>query len=276
MASFQNHIKFNSKDAIVKYSFANGGLDFKGLTKGLAIKYVVEGCEKYSVEGKEVLVGKREFMLLRKDICYEAKIPESKNIANGICIDLLDDDSILSSLDRNDFLFQQSFCCSVSAEIGRKLFQMSKLKPSEKASPNDIIEIIASLNQFCQDIKLYSLTLQTKMKNHHSIKHLLSRLLAAKDYLHANFHKDISLDRLAKYAGISKFHFVRLFKLIFKLTPLEMQTTLRISRAKYLMKENHQSLSQIAYELGYVDLSSFSKKFKKISGLTPSYYLKNI
>jgi AraC-like DNA-binding protein len=58
------------------------------------------------------------------------------------------------------------------------------------------------------------------------------------------------------------------------MTPLQMQEQLRMEKAKELLYSDCISLTSIAYQLGYTDLASFSKRFKKYYKIAPSQYIK--
>ena len=88
--------------------------------------------------------------------------------------------------------------------------------------------------------------------------------------------KSIRLKEVAKNAGFSPFHFSRVFKETKGVNFREYLAGLRISKAKELMKDVNLNLSDIAYASGYEDLSSFSRNFKKITGVNPGKYREKI
>jgi AraC family transcriptional regulator len=98
------------------------------------------------------------------------------------------------------------------------------------------------------------------------------RLFQATDYIYSNPDKDIALDELASISCLSKFHFLRLFKLLFDRTPHQFITQSRISRAKGLLKKTSLDINTISRSLGYKDASSFSRAFYNEVGAYPSQY----
>lgn len=92
------------------------------------------------------------------------------------------------------------------------------------------------------------------------------------DYIHANMDQKITLDTLAAIAGISPFHFVRMFKVSTGETPHQKIMAIRITVAsKYLLQG--RSLLDTAMSCGFVDQSHFSRTFKKHYGITPRQFL---
>ena len=92
------------------------------------------------------------------------------------------------------------------------------------------------------------------------------------NYIHNNFSTDISLDRVAGTAGISKYHFCRLFKEMTGLTYQSYVNRVRIDQAKKLLNDDALSITDTGYAVGYSDLTHFERIFKKLTGTTPSQY----
>lgn len=83
---------------------------------------------------------------------------------------------------------------------------------------------------------------------------------------------DLSLDQLAAHAGLSKFHFERLFKRATGLSPSRYQIELRLNEARRLLRETKKSILTVALEVGYTNPSHFAKLFRRETGLAPSEY----
>lgn len=92
------------------------------------------------------------------------------------------------------------------------------------------------------------------------------------DYLDENYAKPISLDELSALAGLSSYHFLRLFTRQKGITPYSYLETIRISNAKKLLAQGI-SPAEVAYRTGFSDQSHFSNFFKKLIGLTPRQYM---
>lgn len=85
--------------------------------------------------------------------------------------------------------------------------------------------------------------------------------------------KGISLKKVASAVGYSPSHFSRRFK---KETGFSFSEAVRLAKielAQYLIKTSDKSISQIAFDVGYADLPSFVRAFKKVTGMTPRRYL---
>ncbi len=84
--------------------------------------------------------------------------------------------------------------------------------------------------------------------------------------------EEFSLGRLAEQAGMSEFHFNRLFKRATDVPPSQYQIKLRMDAARRLLRETKKSVITIAIEVGYSNPSHFARVFRKETGLSPTDY----
>ena len=97
----------------------------------------------------------------------------------------------------------------------------------------------------------------------------LSRVL---DFMEHNFARDMSLQTLADEAGISLFHFTRLFKAKVGVTPHRYVVLLRMQHARSLLRRTDLSIAEVALESGYAHLGHFAAAFKREFGLPPKAF----
>jgi YesN/AraC family two-component response regulator len=83
---------------------------------------------------------------------------------------------------------------------------------------------------------------------------------------------DLSLADLARELGVSKYHLSYRFKKAVGVTFRSYLLRARIERAKGLLQDGHQSVTDVAFLVGFNDLARFDKLFKRDMGLTPSAY----
>jgi AraC-like DNA-binding protein len=101
--------------------------------------------------------------------------------------------------------------------------------------------------------------------------YLYRRLVQAKLFIDAHFVDNIDLGNIADEAYFSKFHFIRQFKNIYHKTPHQYLIFVRIEKAMELLKTGIP-VSDVCYAVGFESLSSFSRLFKRLAGVTPSAY----
>jgi AraC family transcriptional regulator len=84
--------------------------------------------------------------------------------------------------------------------------------------------------------------------------------------------EDFDLAQLAALAGLSKYHFHRLFKRAVGVSPSRFHTNLRMDLARGLLRETKKSVVDIAFEVGYANPSHFARLFRRQTGLCPGDY----
>lgn len=91
-------------------------------------------------------------------------------------------------------------------------------------------------------------------------------------YMENNFTKQLTLDNLASFAGISKYHLSREFKKYTSFSPKEYITRLRISQAKILLSSTTLPAYKIGMLVGIPNETNFIRLFKEYAQMTPGEY----
>ncbi|WP_189014707.1 helix-turn-helix domain-containing protein [Paenibacillus marchantiophytorum] len=103
-----------------------------------------------------------------------------------------------------------------------------------------------------------------------------SALESTKAYIERHYQQDLTIEQLAKVAGMSSRHFMRLFKKRYGCSAIDYLTDFRIKQAQQLMRTGeHYRLKDIARHVGYHDDIYFRRKFKQIAGMPPATFMKN-
>ena len=121
------------------------------------------------------------------------------------------------------------------------------------------------LNDILTEFMLY-LPSQVKSLNYISIAEEIIT------YINEHFADDLRIEELAAKAGLSHFHFIRVFKKETGFTPHEYILNTRIATAQYLLKNTKLSIKDICYNTGFSSESVFCSSFKHRQGMTPSQY----
>lgn len=101
---------------------------------------------------------------------------------------------------------------------------------------------------------------------------LYRRVQRARDFIHACYAKPVTLASAARAAAMSPFHFLRTFRQITGQTPLTYLQHVRLEQAARLLRETALPVSEIAVQVGYQSLGSFSTLFAKHTELPPTAY----
>jgi AraC family transcriptional regulator len=92
----------------------------------------------------------------------------------------------------------------------------------------------------------------------------------AKNYMLANFDKNIGLQQLAEHCCVSLFHFSRIFKAVMKITPHQYLSEIRLNHARILLENTKYPVTQIAIQCGYNSVEHFATAYKQRFETTPS------
>ena len=90
------------------------------------------------------------------------------------------------------------------------------------------------------------------------------------DLIESDLAEDLSLKVLANAAGLSEYHFLRMFKHSTGCTPHQYVINQRIERARELLKKTDMTVTEIAYLLGFSNPAHFTHHFRRKTGFTPS------
>jgi len=98
------------------------------------------------------------------------------------------------------------------------------------------------------------------------------RVSTAEALINDRYCDALPLDVLAREAGLSAFHLLRTFKQVHGATPHRYQMRVRARRAMALLADASRSVGDVAQAVGYADLPTFSKAFRRVVGVPPSVY----
>ena len=101
---------------------------------------------------------------------------------------------------------------------------------------------------------------------------VLVHLRRARDHADRHYTEPIGLDELAAVAGLSKYHFLRLFRSAYGRTPAAYLSERRVERAQDLLRATNLTVTEVCHAVGFSSLGSFSSRFRQIVGETPSEF----
>lgn len=101
---------------------------------------------------------------------------------------------------------------------------------------------------------------------------VLVHLRRARDHVDRHYDEPLDLASLAAVAGLSKYHFQRLFTSTYGLSPAAHLSQRRIERAQDLLRATNLTVTEVCTAVGFASLGSFSSRFRELVGCSPSEF----
>jgi AraC family transcriptional regulator len=93
-------------------------------------------------------------------------------------------------------------------------------------------------------------------------------------WIDAHAHEPLHLESIASAAGLSAFHFLRLFSSVLGVTPHQYLVRSRLRRAARMLAEGGRPITDVALDVGFADLSNFVRTFHRAAGVSPRGFLR--
>ncbi len=260
--------------------------DFKKLDSdcpfsGIGVKYVVSGEEIYFANDKKYSVRVGEYIIGNEFTKSTVQINNTSSV-KGLCIDIssgiiaeVAEFYAVNGSELREFLLSDQFFVNrynvQNTGLGYALLDISgKISSGTFVSDFEKNDLFYSLAESIVADQRFVFDHLSKLefKKLRTNEELFRSALEAKAFIDQHLSENISLDTMALQAGISKYHFIRVFKSVFGISPYKYQKSKQLELAKYDLLSGEDIIST-AIRYGYPDVSAFSKAFKKLFGLSP-------
>jgi len=260
--------------------------------KGIALKYVLQGKESYRVGEEKIELGSQQYLITNEYQPCFVKIDRQEE-SKGICIDIRrafvkdilfnlnfpNQDCEPEKIDK--FLFSEDCFISgftSSIDLNKILHRVSILAQkkedilfSEEILKDITLRLLLDQKAFIRNYYRLDMVKSTTRKEN------FRRLESAREILHDCITNDeIDFRQLGRQVGLSEFRLHHLFKQAYQCSPYQYYLTRKIEKSVELYLKNKKSWTEIAYYLGFADIASFSKVFKKIKGSSPSAFVSRL
>jgi AraC-like DNA-binding protein len=271
---------FLLRDMVVPYFYNpyhfHPELELTYVSSGTGTRYIGDHIESFS-EGDLVLVGSNLPHLWKNDKIYYQGDPYLKT--HAIVIQF-----------KEDFLGEQALELPemknikkviVQSRMGLKILNRNRDKIAalmqamvDQSGAERIINLLFVLNIIAESKDLK--TLSSRAFSMDATQLGLERINKVFAYIFENFSEEISLKKISDIANMSPTAFCRYFKTHTNKTFSAFIIETRIHHSCKLIMNENKSLSDIAFESGFSNLSYFTKQFKKTIGMAPREYRKKI
>lgn len=122
---------------------------------------------------------------------------------------------------------------------------------------------------------LYLLFNNSKFEDNKDSESIFAIVKNANIYIQENSDKNITTEDIAEKMGYSKNYFVKLYKDFYGMTPIRYHENNRLEKAKSLIHSTNMTFTEIAYELGFENVYTFSRYFKRLTKMSPKSFREN-
>lgn len=91
-------------------------------------------------------------------------------------------------------------------------------------------------------------------------------------FIDENYQQQVSMTEMAAMVSLSATHFNQRFRALLRMSPSQYVLSRRVQHARQLLTETTQTMVEIAIAAGFYDQSHFTKRFRRVTGLTPTAY----
>ena len=252
--------------ALVHSSLSRQRMRIAGGTASL--KYVLTGCEIYHLGGRRFLLEPGDLLFVRAGTAADVDIA-SRSATVGMCVYF--DDHEGQGID-SPFLRMRApsaydgAAMEVHTRVRQGTLTSAGLKNSFETLKTIGLAVTTRLNASCRRLS---------MAREDARIDLFSRLERARGYILDHVRQPMSLDDLARHAGMSRHHFIRQFRAAYGVSPMRFFSRARLDAACRALSRGPGSIEDVSVDFGYSGQAAFSKAFKKRYGFAPSHILRH-
>lgn len=251
-----------------------------------SIRFVFSGAETCTIGRRQLSLHTDSFIMLNKGTQFTSSA-DPRSPASVLSVEF--DEGFLNEFNARLFngkkngLFDAEHSTyqlretiyPLKADLKLNISRLKRLVEEENADEVSINELLECCLQNCCRIYNEEVSLKAKKLNFLNVNtrtEILRRLNLAKEYLYANYDKNVNLESVANYACLSVNHLLRTFKLAYNQSPHQYLIQIRLQRAQLLLTKTEYPVYEIVNMVGFKCTSSFIRLFRNRYQTTPLKY----
>lgn len=217
------------------------------------LTYVEEGYQYFHIDNKILLVPQNHLIWIPSGKAHKIS-SEAKTVNLMI--------ALFTSVPKNDFYNNVHVfpAPNVLKEMILYASKWSQLITENEEQSTFLTAILNSLPSFCDENNSLQIPVPTD-----------NRLIPVCNYINSNYHEGFGIDELAELANLSVRSLQRIFKQETGITIQKYMQLIRILKSIELINDNQNTLSEIAYKVGYKSLSAFTTSYFTIMKSKPKF-----
>ena len=223
--------------------------------------YVTDGEFELIIDNKTHTVKKGQLVLIPADLKHSYKLTEKENMKKHWChFEAFSGTESLFNVIKSDLIIDIGINKELTG-LFKKLYKYEK-NPDELSNFSARATLMLIIGIYLTNCKSISSVNSTEN----------SDLSSVINYMKENINGNITVSQLAQFTHLHPNYFIRMFKQYFGFSPIKYFNNMKVNTAKEYLQQGNNSIEEISKILGFSDLYSFSKFFKKNVGISPSQF----
>jgi AraC family transcriptional regulator len=236
-----------------------------------SLKLVLDGDERYEVDGRTIAVKPGEFLYLDAG---SHCIGTNRGAMSGLCLLLPSrgGEARAAAIGDDPVLGRALVLSTRASALGRTLWDFGqRIARNPLLGPSLADELVARVEvAIAEPLERSRAAIDAlKAVKLSTRRELFRRLERARAFLHGHLACAVTLAEMASVAGLSQFHLARYFKDAYGESPISYHRALRLDHAARLLAAGGRSLAEIAEATGYSDQVALSHAFRRTFGVSP-------
>lgn len=263
-------------------------------TTELGIKYVLKGCEHYTLNKKTYSIKEGSYLLVNEGQVFDTILDYSREQIKGLCIYI--NKELLNDVYRNYNATSSTVLLDDPSPTGRSFDFFEAIY-----RPDDVLsQYLAGLEQQLDpvtgqlqipDDELYYRIAERLLQSQSAIGRQVSQICAERHHTRVELYQRVSKARqmiddgyasrldvagIARAVALSEFHFFRVFKQAYGISPHQYHIRRKLEIARKQLLEGQLTITEIAHLSGFGDIYTFSRSFKKAFLVSPSRFRESL
>jgi len=268
----EGHIATTDPD-LCMYRFAKPTTFRKAPTFGVTMGVVLEGSKRVRVEGHEIAVDPTQLLVLTRETEHVTEADGAPYLGLSLLFGpeqvaralLALKDAGAKSAAETAPAFLMRTDAPIADAIERLIRTLDDPLDRKLLAPLVVDEILFRLLRSDSAAAVRSAVARTPDA---------LRILESMRFIRENHERKLTVDALARNAGMSPSHFAHRFSSVARVSPMRFLREVRLERARSLLFEAGTRANEVANTVGFESAAHFTREFKRRYGVPPSHYLR--